>query len=147
MRTISTDNIESVEVIRGVASAEYGNMSAGAVVVKTKQGRTPYEVRVKAVPNTKAVALTKGYALGPDKGFLNVGLDYANAMKDIRTSKDAYDRGTFSLMYSNTFNRDRTPFQFNAKVNGYLSKGTSKPDPDDVSQDEPKRIERQKFVD
>lgn len=141
MRTISTDNIESVEVIRGVASAEYGNMSAGAVVVKTKQGRTPYEVRVKAVPNTKAVALTKGYALGPDKGFLNVGLDYANAMKDIRTSKDAYDRGTFSVMYSNTFNRDRTPFQFNAKVNGYLSKGTSKADPDDVSQDERKELD------
>lgn len=141
MRTISTDNIESVEVIRGVASAEYGNMSAGAVIVKTKQGRTPYEVRVKTVPNTKAVALTKGYALGPDKGFLNVGLDYANAMKDIRTSKDAYDRGTFSLMYSNTFNKDRTPFQFNAKVSGYLSKGTSKPDYDDLSQDERKFLD------
>ena len=141
MRTISTDNIESVEVVRGVASAEYGNMSAGAVIVKTKQGRTPYEVRVKAVPNTKAVALTKGYALGPDKGFLNVGLDYANAMKDIRTSKDAYDRGTFSVNYSNTFNRDRTPFQFNAKVSGYLSKGTSKPDADDLSQDERKFLD------
>lgn len=41
MRTISTDNIESIEVIRGVASAEYGNMSAGAVVVKTSRAALP----------------------------------------------------------------------------------------------------------
>ena len=141
MRTISTDNIESIEVIRGVASAEYGNMSAGAIVVKTKQGRTPYEVRVKTVPDTKAVALTKGYALGPDKGFLNVSLDYANAMKDIRTEQDAYDRGTFSVGYTNTFNRDRTPFQFNAKVSGYLSRGTTKADPDNISQAERKELD------
>ncbi len=141
MRTISTDNIESVEVIRGVASAEYGNMSAGAVVVKSKKGRTPYEVRVKAVPNTKAFALTKGYALGANGGFLNASIDYANASTDIRTSKDAYDRGTFSVGYSNTFNRDRTPLSFNAKVSGYLSKGTSKSDPDDVSKDELKALD------
>lgn len=139
-RTLSTDNIESIEVVRGVASAEYGNMSAGAVIVKTKQGRTPYEVRVKSVPDTKAVALNKGFSLGADKGFLNVGLDYANAMKDIRTAEESFDRGTFSVGYSNTFNRDRTPFQFNAKVSGYLAASTTKPDPDNVSQDERKEL-------
>ena len=141
MRTISTDNIESIEVIRGVASAEYGNMSAGAVVVKTKQGRTPYEIRVKTVPDTKAVSLTKGYALGSDKGFLNASIDYANAMKDIRTVEESYDRGTFSVGYTNTFNRDRTPFQFNAKVSGYLSRGTTKADPDNISQAERKELD------
>ncbi len=64
-------------------------MSAGAVVVKTKQGRTPYEIWVKTVPDTKAVSLTKGYALGSDKGFLNASIDYANAMKDIRTVEES----------------------------------------------------------
>lgn len=141
MRTLSTDNIESVEVIRGVASAEYGNMSAGAVLVKTKQGRTPYEVRVKVVPDTKAVALNKGFSLGPDQGFLNVGLDYANAMKDIRTEQEAFDRGTFSVGYTNTFNRDRTPLQFNAKVSGYLAASTTKADPDNLSKAERKELD------
>lgn len=40
-RQVSVDNVESVEIIRGVASAEYGDMTSGAVVVKTKAGKTP----------------------------------------------------------------------------------------------------------
>ena len=43
--------------------------------------------------------------------------------------------------YTNTFNRDRTPFQFNAKVSGYLSRGTTKADPDNISQAERKELD------
>ncbi|MFA6770241.1 MAG: carboxypeptidase-like regulatory domain-containing protein, partial [Bacteroidales bacterium] len=35
-RSISTDNIESVEVLKGVLSAEYGDITSGAIIVKTK---------------------------------------------------------------------------------------------------------------
>lgn len=38
LRSISPDNIESVEVIRGIPSAEYGNLTSGVVVIKTKSG-------------------------------------------------------------------------------------------------------------
>ena len=34
MRSIATDNIESVEIVRGIASAEYGNLSSGMVNIK-----------------------------------------------------------------------------------------------------------------
>lgn len=136
MRQISTDNIESIEVIRGVASAEYGNMSAGAVIVKTKSGRTPYEVRAKITPNVKIVALNKGFALGANKGFLNTSLDYANSMNDIRTQKNAFDRTTFSIGYNNTFNRDRKPLSFNAIFTGGIAAGTTKADADNVSNEE-----------
>ena len=33
LRTITTDNVESIEVIRGVAPVEYGDMTAGAIIV------------------------------------------------------------------------------------------------------------------
>ena len=36
LRNISTDNIESVEVIRGIPSVAYGDLTTGAVLVKTK---------------------------------------------------------------------------------------------------------------
>ena len=39
LRQISTDNIESVEVIRGIPSAEYGDLTAGAVIVNSKAGK------------------------------------------------------------------------------------------------------------
>lgn len=42
MRTIATDNIESVEVVRGIPSAEYGNLSSGMVTIHRKHGATPW---------------------------------------------------------------------------------------------------------
>lgn len=34
MRTLSTDDIESVEIVRGIPSAEYGNLTSGMVNIK-----------------------------------------------------------------------------------------------------------------
>ena len=36
VRSMSTDNIESVEVIRGIPSVAYGDMTSGVVVVKSR---------------------------------------------------------------------------------------------------------------
>lgn len=41
LRQISPDNIESIEVIRGIPSVEYGNLTSGAVIINTKAGVTP----------------------------------------------------------------------------------------------------------
>ena len=51
------------------------------------------------MPDTKAVSLTKGYALGSDKGFLNASIDYANAMKDIRTWRNLMTAERFRGLY------------------------------------------------
>ena len=48
MRTISTDNIESVEIIRGIPSAEYGNLTSGVVNIKRIRRSTPLTARFKA---------------------------------------------------------------------------------------------------
>ncbi|WP_289466143.1 TonB-dependent receptor plug domain-containing protein, partial [Klebsiella pneumoniae] len=46
VRSISTENIESVEIIRGIPSVEYGDLTSGAVIINSKAGREP--LRVKA---------------------------------------------------------------------------------------------------
>jgi outer membrane receptor for ferrienterochelin and colicin len=43
-RGVSVDNIESIEVITGVPSAEYGDLNSGMVRVITKKGRSPLSV-------------------------------------------------------------------------------------------------------
>ena len=48
--TVSPDNVESMEVIRGIPSVEYGNLTSGVVIVKTKTGSTPWEAKFKADP-------------------------------------------------------------------------------------------------
>lgn len=134
-RQYSTDNIESVEVIKGVASAEYGDITAGAVLVNTKAGRTPFEISFKVDPSTKAFSANKGFSLGKDKGYLNVDADYANAATDRRSPVNTFDRLNFGLTYSNTFNNDRKPFRFNARLTGNFMFNTAESDPDAGKED------------
>lgn len=129
-RQIPVDNIESIEVIRGIASAEYGDMTSGAVIVKTKAGRSPLEARFKTDPHLKQVYLGKGFSLGPERGFLNIDADYAKALGDIRTPSRSYGRATVQIGYSNTFNPQGKAFSFNAKLNGSLTVDKVKRDPD-----------------
>lgn len=114
LRQISTDNIESVEVIRGIPSAEYGDLTAGAVIVKSKSGKTPFEIRTKVNPTTINTSVGKGFALGNKAGFLNTNFDYVQAWGDPRRKTESFDRYSFSLNYGNTmFKKWRTNTKFN----------------------------------
>lgn len=126
-RQVSTDNIESVQVIRGIPSAEYGDLTSGAVVVKTKAGVSPWEIRVKADPQLKQISGGKGFALGEKGGVLNFDLDYAKAYQDIRTPASAYDRVNFQTGYFKNFAKKVT---FNVKLRGNYSNASTQSDPD-----------------
>ena len=101
LRQISADNIESVEVIRGIPSAEYGDLTSGAVVVNTKAGYTPFEVRTKVNPTTLNSSFGKGWKFSDKKGSLNVNADYARASGDPRTKNRSFDRISGGVTYSN----------------------------------------------
>ncbi len=103
LRQMGTDNIESVEVIRGIPSAEYGDLTSGAVIVKSKSGKTPYEVRTKVNPTTINSSFGKGWSLGAKNGFLNTSFDYAQAWGDPRTKTRSFDRISGSVTYATTF--------------------------------------------
>lgn len=126
-RGISTDNIESVQVLRGIPSVEYGDMTSGAVVVKTKAGVTPWEIRIKADPQLKQISAGKGFSMGEKAGMMNFDVDYAKAYSDIRTPSSAYDRLNFQVGYSNKFKKKLT---LNVKVRGNYSNASTASDPD-----------------
>lgn len=134
-RSVSTDNIESVEVLKGVLSAEYGDVTSGAIIVTTKAGRTPYEIRVKSDPRTKAVSFGKGFSLGPKNGNLNVDVDYARSFKDWISPVDIFDRTTLGLTYSNVFDLNNKPLRFNARFSGYVTGNSITNDPDVSKED------------
>lgn len=48
MRELSTDDIESVEIVRGIASAEYGEITGGLINIKRKNRASAFEARFKA---------------------------------------------------------------------------------------------------
>lgn len=100
VRGISTDNIESVEVIRGIPSAEYGDMTSGAVIVKSRAGKTPLMVRFKTNPNIYQASVTKGFGLGKKAGDLNISADYAYNMNELTKSFSDYQRANVKALWS-----------------------------------------------
>lgn len=129
LRTVSADNVESVEVIRGIPSVEYGNLTSGVVIVKTKSGKTPLEVKMKADPFSKLVYAGKGFNLTKG-GAVNFGLDWSQSYGDTRKHYLGYDRITASMGYSNVFSLgNKYPLSFNLKSSFYSNINNYKKDP------------------
>lgn len=142
LRQIPTDNIESVEVIRGIPSAEYGELTAGAVLVRTKAGKTKWYAKLKSDPDIKQAALSKGFLLpGNNGGAMNIDLDYTHANDDPRILDESYRRATGQLGYSNTFFRESTPFSVNAKISYYSTFDKEYSDPDMLSDEKARQKE------
>lgn len=106
-RTISLDNVESVEVIRGIPSAEYGDLTSGAVIVKSKVGQTPLNVKFSARPEQYQGSLAKGLRLGEKGGTLNLNADFLYTVKRPIESYWNYRRftagGIWAMRWSDGF--------------------------------------------
>lgn len=137
---IATSNIESVEVITGVPSVEYGDVGAGIVKLNTKKGVSPYMVTFTTNPNLKQVSLSKGLGLGSTKngssrGVLNFSGEYTKSYSDQRSPYTSYDRKQISLTYSNSFTNGffaGIPLRLNAGLTGNLGGMDTKADPDQM---------------
>lgn len=128
-RNISSTNIESVEVVPGIPSVEYGDLSNGIVKVNTRRGKTPYEVNFSTNPYTKQIAVSKGFNIGA--GILNTSLEHTRSYSDQASPYTAYQRNTLALNYQQTFNQKHTPLRLNLNLNGNIGGYNSKADPDE----------------
>lgn len=126
-RSIASTNIEQVEVITGVPSAEYGDVGSGVVKISTRKGKTPWTVLLMTNPRTKQASLSKGFDLGPKRGVLNSSIEYARATKNPVSPYSSYSRTGLSLHYSNTFSE---VLRFTAGLTGNLGGMNTKDDPD-----------------
>lgn len=102
MRSISTDNIESVEVIRGIPSVQYGDISTGVVKIKRKSTKTPVQFRFKADQYSKLFYIGKGIDLGRDR-ILSIDLDFMDSKIDPRNKYENFKRLTASARYQQTY--------------------------------------------
>jgi outer membrane receptor protein involved in Fe transport len=128
LRSVSPDNVESMEVIRGIPSAEYGNLTSGVVIVKTKAGATPWEAKFKADPYSKLVYVGKGFGL-QDGSAVNVGIDYSQSYGDTRKHYLGYDRVTATLGYSRGGKLAGRPISMRINGTFYSNINNSKTDP------------------
>ncbi|MFZ5939422.1 MAG: TonB-dependent receptor [Bacteroidota bacterium] len=102
LRRIPADNIESVEVIKGIPSVKHGDMTSGVVIVNTRRGEMPVTTKVKFNATSAVAYLGKGFRLGEKGGVLNADFDYAFAQADLRVPVPSYTRATGKLAWSNS---------------------------------------------
>ena len=127
-RSLQVENIESVEVISGVPSAEYGDLGSGMVRVTTRKGRTPVQATFSVNPRTYDVSVSKGVAIG--KGVLNISGEWTRATQKLTSPYTSYTRRGFTAEYSRTFAR---VLRLEAGLTGNIGGMDSKDDPDAFS--------------
>ncbi len=129
-RSVAVENIESIEVITGVPSAEYGDLNSGMVRINTRKGRTPTNVTFSVNPRTYQASVSKGIDLQEDNGVLNLSAEWARAVKKLISPYESYTRSGITLNYSNTFAKS---LRFEAGFTGNIGGMNSKDDPDAFS--------------
>ncbi|MBQ9583571.1 MAG: TonB-dependent receptor [Bacteroidales bacterium] len=136
--SIASTNVESVEVITGVPSVEYGDMSSGVVKVNLKKGKTPWMITASTSPNTKQTSVSKGFGLGSGRygrarGVLNTSIEYTESISKQMSPYTAYRREQISVSYMNIFNNgflSSMPLRLSLGVTGNLGGMDTKADPD-----------------
>ena len=129
-RSISTSNIESIEVIAGIPGVEYGDISNGVVKVNTRRGHTPWIMEASMNPYTRQVALSKGMALAQNAGTLNFSLEHARSFTDIASPHTAYSRNIMSVTYNNVFRMKGSSLNLTTSLTGNIGGYNSEADPD-----------------
>ncbi len=132
MRSVSTDDIESVEVVRGIPSVEYGNLTSGLVNIKKIRRAIPLTARFKADGYSKLFSLGKGVALNANgNSILNVDLGYMDSKIDPTDNFESYKRVTASLRYTLRGEKSKKHlWQYNSAFDYSGSFDNSKSDPD-----------------
>lgn len=116
MRAISTDDIESVEIIRGIPSVEYGELTSGLVKIKRKNGASRWEARFKADTQSQLFYLGKGFQL-TRSWILNVGADYLDSKIDPRNNRENFKRVNASVRSDKRWNNTSRLITWNSSVN------------------------------
>lgn len=103
MRNISTDNIESVEIVRGIPSVKYGELTSGLINIRRRHTASPLEIRLKADEYGQLVSAGKGFNLAGN-WLLNVDGGLFASKADPRNKFETYNRLNFSARLHKLWN-------------------------------------------
>ena len=107
MRGISTDDIERVEIVRGVPSVEYGDLTSGLVKIERRRGGHDLKFRLKADMGSKLLYAAKDLEWENRRLTLNISADYLDAKADPRNNLENYKRLTFSARLHKRWEQER----------------------------------------
>lgn len=138
MRSLSTDNIEEVEIIRGIPSAAYGDITSGAVIIKRSLSSTPLQARFKADQYGRLFFIGKGMEWKKQQFNLNFDLDYLDSKADPRNLMENYKRINASVRIGKKWDLENYKLNWRANADFRTSIDNDKNDPNITTQQEDK---------
>ncbi|MDM1514499.1 TonB-dependent receptor, partial [Myroides odoratimimus] len=128
LREIPVENIESIEVVQGVASAKYGELTDGAIIINKQAGKTPYSFTTNINRGATSYSLSKGFGLPNKWGALNLSMNYSKSNNDPRDNIKEYNRINQSILWTKSFSprvKNNLSLSFSKRLDGVRE------DPDD----------------
>ncbi len=133
LRQVPADNIERVEVIRGIPSARHGDLTAGAILVTSRAGRATPELRLRANPQTLEVSSVAGWGGGPTRSGLSVDGNFVVSQDDPRSVRGRFGRATGQLAWTQPWSDDAR-LRTTVRARYYSVIDELRRDPDDPTQ-------------
>lgn len=128
LRSLGTDDIEKVTIVRGIPSVEYGDLTSGLVLIERKKGYSPYTLRAKTDGFGKLFSLSKGYSFKDDL-FINADIGYIRAQSDPTNSFVNFSRVSGSIRLDKTW-KGLHSYNFRSNLDYNTTLDNNKTDPD-----------------
>lgn len=106
LRDIPVNNIERIEVISGIASAQYGDITNGAVIIDRQAGKNALQLGIGISGYSTQYSLSKGLALGKKLGALNLSANYLRSNENPTTNLQTYGRMNLGVMWTDHFGKN-----------------------------------------
>ena len=103
LREISANNIESIEVVQGVASAKYGEITDGAIIINRQAGASPWAYNMQLNGGSVSTGLSKGFVLPKNFGAINLSTNYTYSNADPRDKIKSFKRINQTAMWTKHF--------------------------------------------
>lgn len=132
LRQVPADNIERLEVIRGIPSARHGDLTAGAILVTSRAGQQDAELRVRANPLTLEASSVRGWGGGVRRPGLTLDGNFVTSQDDPRSARGRFGRATGQFAWSQPWGADAA-VRTTLRVRGYSVIDELRRDPDDRS--------------
>lgn len=136
MREISTEDIEKVDIVRGIASVKYGDLTSGLVNITRKKGGNDVHARFKSDMKSKLFYIGKGFEWGKEseRTTLNTSINYLDSRSDPRQTRQNWKRLTASLRAGKDWKSDNFRHSLSSSLDYTGSFDNQKSDTDlDVS--------------
>jgi hypothetical protein len=130
MRSIATDDIEKVEIVRGIPSVEYGDLTSGLIKIERRKGGNDIQARVKADMSSKLFYAAKGFEWKERRLSLNISADYLNSKADPRNRLENYKRVTLSARLNKQWDKQHNILSLSTNIDYTGSFDNDKEDPD-----------------